>query len=44
MSAGERDQQRLSFAYGTAKIENSNVTRSMVEDAAKKIRREEGKK
>jgi len=37
MTAGERDKQRLSFAYGTTKIENSNVTRAMVEDAAKKL-------
>lgn len=36
MTADDRAAQRISFAYGTAHIENSNVTRQMVIDAAKK--------
>lgn len=40
MTPQEKEKQRLSFAYGNAKIENSNITYEMVEDAAKKIERE----
>lgn len=38
MTDSQRNEQRVSFAYGTANIENADVTRSMVEKAAKKIR------
>jgi len=38
MTESQRDEQRVSFAYGTANIENADVTRSMVEEAARKIR------
>lgn len=31
MSDPQKTQQRISFAYGTAKIENENITREMVE-------------
>lgn len=34
MSEPHKLQQRVSFAYGTAYIENENVTREMVEKAA----------
>lgn len=37
MSTGDRDEQRESFAYGTAKIENSHVTREMIRDAADRL-------
>lgn len=30
----EREEQRRSFAYGTAKIENIRVTRQMVDEEA----------
>ena len=34
MSEPQKLQQRVSFAYGTANIENENVTREMVEKVA----------
>lgn len=34
MSPEDHRAQRISFAYGTAHIENSNVTRQMVIEAA----------
>jgi hypothetical protein len=30
----EKEQQRRSFAYGNTKIENSRITREMVDNAA----------
>ncbi len=33
MTVAEATQQRVSFAFGTTHIENSNVTREMVEGA-----------
>ncbi|MDD8022088.1 MAG: hypothetical protein PHX82_03125 [Paracoccaceae bacterium] len=36
MTEPQKTEQRISFAYGTAKIENDNVTREMVERAAAK--------
>jgi hypothetical protein len=39
MTADEREDQRRSFAYGNAHIENARVTREMVDDAAKRIAR-----
>ncbi|WGH79453.1 hypothetical protein [Jannaschia ovalis] len=41
MSEPETFKQRVSFAYGTAHIENEKVTRKMVEKAARKSRNEE---
>lgn len=41
MTPAELDQQRRSFAYGNAVIDNPNVTRDMVERAAEKMRGEE---
>lgn len=35
MSEPQKFEQRVSFAYGTAKIENDDVTREMVQEAAK---------
>lgn len=34
MTEPQKSEQRISFAYGTAKIENDDVTREMVEEAA----------
>jgi hypothetical protein len=39
MTADQKEGQRRSFAYGNAHIENARVTWSMVEEAAKRIRR-----
>lgn len=39
----EKEQQRRSFAYGNTKIENSRITREMVDSAADEIRSSEGK-
>lgn len=35
MTEPQKVEQRISFAYGTAKIENENVTREMVANAAR---------
>jgi len=40
MSPQQREEQRRSFAYGSAKIENDRVTRAMVDEAAEKLRAE----
>ncbi len=40
MSANEQEEQRRSFAYGNAHIENDRVTRAMVDEAADKHVRE----
>jgi len=37
LSAGEREEQRRSFAYGNAKIENPEVTRETVNREAKAL-------
>jgi hypothetical protein len=37
MTDAEKEAQRRSFAYGNAYIENSRVTRAMVDEAAEKI-------
>ncbi len=37
MTSQQKDSQRISFAYGTTKIENDNITREMVRTAARKI-------
>lgn len=34
MTEPQKVEQRISFAYGTTKIENDNVTREMVASAA----------
>ena len=43
MTPEEEHEQRISFAYGNAKIENDRVTREMVEQAARQIDRERTK-
>jgi hypothetical protein len=40
MSPGEREQQRRSFAYGNANIENESVTRDVIDEVADKMARE----
>lgn len=40
MSPGEREQQRRSFAYGNANIENESVTKDVIEEVAEKMARE----
>jgi hypothetical protein len=40
MSQGEREQQRRSFAYGNANIENEAVTRKVIEEVADRMKRE----
>ena len=37
MTDDQRQKQRLSFAYGSAKIENDLITREMIEAAARKL-------
>lgn len=36
----QREQQRRSFAYGNAAIENDLITRQMVDEQAEKLARE----
>ena len=36
MSDREQEEQRRSFAYGNAHIENDRVTRAMIDEAADK--------
>jgi hypothetical protein len=38
MSPQQVEEQRRSFAYGSAKIENDRVTREMVDQAAEDLR------
>jgi hypothetical protein len=38
MDASQRDEQRRSFVYGNAAIENEKITRSMVDDVAKTVK------
>jgi hypothetical protein len=38
MSEREAEQQRRSFAYGSAKIENSDITRELIDEAAVKLK------
>lgn len=37
MTDNDKEEQRRSFAYGSAKIENDDVTREMVDEAAKRL-------
>ena len=37
MSEGEREQQRRSFAYGNANIENEAVTRTVIDNVADRM-------
>jgi hypothetical protein len=38
MSAADEEKQRRSFAYGNANIENSAVTREVIEQVADQLR------
>jgi len=38
MSEAEREEQRISFSYGSAKIENDRVTEAMVREAARQLK------
>jgi len=38
----EKEQQRRSFAYGNTKIENSRITREMVDNAADALGKPQG--
>ncbi len=40
MTPQQRERQRRSFAYGSARIENERVTQQMVNEAAEKLSRE----
>jgi len=40
MSPVEREQQRRSFAYGNANIENEAVTKDVIEEVANRMVRE----
>ncbi len=37
-SEAQREQQRRSFAYGNAKIENPRITRQTVDEQAEKLK------
>ena len=41
MSDAEREEQRRSFAYGNAKIENDRITRETIDRAAEKLANEQ---
>lgn len=41
MTDAEREEQIIRFSYGSAKIENDDVTEQMVREAAARIRLEE---
>ncbi len=36
--AAQRDEQRRSFVYGNTAMENENITRSMVDEAAESVK------
>ncbi len=40
MSATEREQQRRSFAFGNANIENEAVTRDVIDEVAERMAKE----
>jgi hypothetical protein len=40
LSDAEKEEQRRSFAYGNAKIENPRITREMIDQAAEALNRE----
>ena len=37
MSPEEKEEQRRSFAYGNTNIENSRITRAMIDEEAEKL-------
>ena len=42
MNPEQQEQQRRSFAYGTANIENVRITKSMVDEVASRLKRPSG--
>ena len=40
MTDAEREEQRISFSYGSAKIENDLITEDMVRDASRRMKEE----
>jgi len=42
MTEWQQEQQRRSFAYGNAGIENSRITREMVDEQAEKLNARNG--
>lgn len=42
LTAEQKEQQRRSFAYGNTKIENSRITREMVDRAADALNEPKG--
>lgn len=44
MTAAEKEQQRRSFAYGNTHIENADITRKTVDDAAELLQRQKQQK
>jgi hypothetical protein len=42
MSGAQKEQQRRSFAYGNTKIENSRITREMIDQQAESLKRQDG--
>lgn len=41
MTLGEREEQRRSFAYGSAHIENERITRDTILTAEEELRKQE---
>lgn len=42
MTAGEKEEQRRSFAYGNANIENTRVTRDKIDTQASRLQSKNG--
>lgn len=42
MTSEQQEEQRRSFAYGNAGLENDLITRDMIDDQAQKLKRENG--
>lgn len=42
MSGAQQEQQRRSFAYGNTKIENSRITRDMIDQQAESLKHANG--
>ncbi|MCO4319689.1 hypothetical protein M8997_021095 [Phyllobacterium sp. 21LDTY02-6] len=38
MTENEQEEQRRSFAYGSAKIENDDITRDIIDEAANRLK------
>ena len=40
LTSQEKEEQRRSFAYGNTKIENSRITREMIDQEAESLKKE----